>query len=166
MENSRLMYRPYVTYYYLACILFAAACAFCIGLGYSLSNPCWELLIPALFVISCLIFAIYALKISVITVFLEPDGLLITEKKKKPILFYPWTELQHMAQARSLRGHEYIILSQEKLLESQLTQYVKQSVNSNSPVIEGKVVLFLDPLQDTRKLKCYLAHRTNRENSM
>ena len=167
MDNTKLLYLPYRTHYYFSLALVGISFVFSIGIGYSLSNPEWVLLIPGLFVLACLALAKFLYDTSKISVLLVADGLWVIGKDKMTVQFYAWCNIPYLAHAKSKRGHRFVVLSREDLCKIQLEQYVAQSANRSTPCIRSTVVVLpIDPLQNTTMLLNFLNNNVSNIKSM
>ena len=157
MKKDKLLYYPYRTYYYFSLALVGISFAFSVAIGYSLSDPGWILLIPTLFAVATLVFAKFLYDTSKITVILVGEGLWVIGNGKKAAKYYAWRDIPYLANARSKRGHQFIVLSSKGLSKSQLEQYVAQAATSSVMDINPSIiVLSVDPLQDTTLLLDFL----------
>lgn len=157
MEKEKLLYLPYRTHYYFALVFVRISFAFSVGIGYSLSNPEWILLIPILFVVATLVFAKHLYDTSKITVLLVAEGLWVVGNGKMAAKYYAWCDIPYLAYARSKRGHQFIVLSSKDLSKSQLEQCVAQGVNSSALGLKPSIIVLpIDPLQDTTLLLDFL----------
>lgn len=157
MENDILVYFPYRTHYYFSLTLAVISFFFSIGVGYSLSNLGWILLIPILFVLTALTLSKFLYDTSKISILFMNDGLWVVGQGKMSARFYAWCDIPYLYHTRSKRGHRFIVLSGEDLSNEQLELYVAKSANRSNPCTSSMVVvLYIDPLQDSMLLLNFL----------
>lgn len=92
-------------------------------------------------------------KCSRIMLIFEFDGVRIIYDRENKYCFIPWNSLCYRYYGRNSKGHEYLVLSPDVLNEKELKKLIQRGANSTKVHFEKAIVIHMDSLQDTSKIK-------------
>ncbi len=152
MDNA-IIYRPYKTQTWVLVFMIPFGILAFMGVGYGLSSGA---VVPCIFLTAMGVGCMWAIKKlyddSKRVVVLHEKGLQMIDSYLDD-RHISWEELPYAYDANNYKGFLFLVLSPNKLSHKEGKRFANRGANSSRMYIDGIVVIYMDHLQDTSRIR-------------
>lgn len=154
MDGEQIIYRPYRSHIVFAYVANGISLISLILAGVFLADSISiELLIFVLVACLGVLLAYYFAESSKVMIVFEEKGLRIINDRRNKYYCTSWKKHSFGYYERSYKGHGFLVLSTEKLSKERVKKLANSGANLTKVCIEEVIVIYLDGVQDTSKIK-------------
>lgn len=162
MDATQIIYFPYRTQKYFCPALSVISLLSVFAAGRSFDNGISvNLIFFTMLALASLVCAKCMYDAAKAAVSIGHDGIRSIGAKESNCFYRPWSDIQYGYYSRSYKGHLFLVLARDELSPSEVKQIVNKSAVQSRLCVEDKVIIYIDLLQDTSKLRSIVSQNVS-----